>query len=124
MAMGAILGFLVANPMVILGFLGVFVFTSVGSEIKSWWHEHQVIKPWVAAVKERDEASQIKETIAIQAIASRENSLNEIAQLKSELEAAEMDRKVRNVADCPWSDDDARVLNNGHPVHPGKTSLR
>jgi hypothetical protein len=109
----SILGFLLANPMVILGFLGVFVFSSIGSDIKGWYRERQVIKPWIAAVKERDAASSVKEAIAIQAIESRESSLHEISDLRTQLEAAELERKAKNTTECPWTDDDIRVLNSG-----------
>lgn len=119
--MGVILSFLVGNPMVILGLLGVFVFTSVGADLKGWYREHQIVKPWAAAVKERDDAAGIKDQIAIQAIQSRETANVEIESLRMQLDAAEAQRKAMGVADCPWSDDDLRMLNGGRPGAKGAT---
>lgn len=121
--MGAILGFLVGNPLILAAGLGVFLLTSVGAELKSWYHEIQIVKPWSAAVKERDDAAQLKDQIAIQAIAAREGTQREIESLRSQFEVAEAQRKAMGVADCAWSDDDLRLFNSGRPGAKG-ASLR
>ena len=116
----SIFGFLLANPMVILGFLGVFAMSGVYSEVKGWYRERQIVKPWVAAVKDRDAAIQerdnaviVKEAIVVEAIKARENSKHEVAQLQAQLEAAEIERKAAKAPDCNFSADDVRMLNRG-----------
>lgn len=115
--MGALLGFAVSNPLIILAVIATFVASGWFSDVRSYFRERQVVvaavQPWVKAVEERDEASQIKERIALDAIVARENSKHEIARLQVELEAAELERKTMGAAECPWSDDDVRMLNNG-----------
>jgi hypothetical protein len=115
--MGAILGFLVANPMVILGFLGIFVATGVFGEVRGWIRERHAVavavKPWAAAVVERDKAAAFKETLVTNAIKDRERTKNEIAALQTQLEASEIQRKAAKAPECNLSADDVRMLNGG-----------
>lgn len=118
--MGAILGFLVTNPMVILGFIGIFVATGVFGEVRGWIRERHAVavavKPWVAAVVERDKAAAFKETLVSNATKDREKVRNEIASLQAQLEAADIERKNAKVPECNFSADDIRVLNGGRPA--------
>jgi hypothetical protein len=113
--MGAILSWVMGNPMIILAMIGVFTFTSIASDVKAWWSERQAVavavQPWQKAVAERDEAAQIKEGILELTREAKLNAEQQIAELTAHFEEQEIKRKLAGLAECSWSDDDIKLLN-------------
>lgn len=115
--MTAILSWAVGNPMVILAMIGVFTFTSIGSEVKGWFTGRAAVRsavtPWVKAVAKRDRAAAAKEQILSDTRQAKADAEQIIAELNAAFEAAEIKRRLAGVDECHWTDDDIRMLNAG-----------
>jgi len=103
---------LFSSPFAILAMLAVFVGTSAVGEIKGWLRERDAVTPWAIALKQSTADAQRKDQITAQAIQEMELANHEISELRAHLDAAEIARKVAGAADCQWSDDDIRLLND------------
>ena len=113
--MSAIFSWIVGNPLIILGLIGVFTFTSIASDVKAWWSErsavHAALTPWVQAVSDRDQVAQRQEQILNEAIEAKQKAEKDVVDLTFEYEQEDIRRKLAGAADYNWSDDDLRVLN-------------
>ena len=110
--MGAIISFLLGNPMVILGLLGVFTFTSIAGDARAWWKERQAVKPFIVAIAEHKEAAEVKEAILKNALEANEHAQEYIEALQAKQEEDAKARTAAGAVDCSWSDDDLRLLNS------------
>jgi hypothetical protein len=113
--MGAIISWILGNPMIILAMIGVFTFTSIASDVKAWWNERHAVaaavQPWQRAVSERDQAAKVKEGILEKTIEAKLNAEQQIEEFRAHVEEQEIKRKLAGLAECTWSDDDLKLLN-------------
>lgn len=120
--MGAILSWLLSNPLSILAMIGIFTFTSIGSDIKHWFAERhavqQAVKPWVKAVAERDQAAAQKEEILDEALNAKVKAELAISEIQARFENEDYKRKLAGTPECYWSDDDLRLLNSAIAERP------
>lgn len=109
--MGAIIGWAVGNPLMILGVIAAITLTSWVSDVRSWYQEraavHQAVKPWIEATKERDQAAKLKDQIAENAAKEKDDAEQELEALKAEYTA----HLTNPAGGCDWNDDDLRLLN-------------
>lgn len=107
----SLLSWLVSNPMMILGAIGIWVATGWISDVKGYFDKRAVARPLIEAIGERDRAVETKDKLVREALFARDNAQVEVQQLRAELDEAEIKRKVAGVPDCVWSRNDIRLLN-------------
>lgn len=118
--MGAIISWILGNPLIILAMIGVFTFTSVFSDARAWWSERHAVqtavKPWIEAVARRDRIAKAQDEILVEAAQAKQKAEDEVNELKDQFEHEDIRRKAAGAADCNWSDDDVRLLNAAKAV--------
>lgn len=107
----SLLSWVVSNPIMILGAIGIWFATGWISDVKGYFEKRQITREWAWQVDQRDKASEVKDEMITNALFARDNAQVEIAKLRAELDDAEIKRKVAGIADCTWSDHDIRLLN-------------
>jgi hypothetical protein len=106
-----LLGWVVSNPLMILGAIVIWIATGWISDVKGYFQQRDLAYNWAAKVQERDTASEIKDGLIEEALNAKDRSNAEIQVLRGQLDEAEINRKVAGVPDCTWSDSDIRLLN-------------
>lgn len=107
----SLLSWVVSNPMMILGAIGIWVATGWISDVQGFFEKRAVARPLIEAIEVRDQTAAAKDKLITEALFARDNAQVELTQLKAELDDAELKRKAAGAPDCVWSRDDIRLLN-------------